>query len=108
MLTIDCDFSIALNCGVKLPNYFETLNKDFRYQLTPIGTFAQVIIKTEIANNQFIIQTNHPNIKVSWQVTGVRNDRVMKAKPFVAESMKEGNEIGKYISPEVYGKLNEQ
>lgn len=93
---------------VILPNYFETLNKDFRYQLTPIGTFAQVIIKTEIANNQFIIQTNHPNIKVSWQVTGVRNDRVMKAKPFVAESMKEGNEIGKYISPEVYGKLNEQ
>ena len=51
---------------VILPNYFETLNKDFRYQLTSISTFAQAIIKTEVANNQFIIQTNQPNTKVSW------------------------------------------
>jgi hypothetical protein len=93
---------------VILPNYFETLNKDFRYQLTSIGTFAQAIIKTEVANNQFVIQTNQPNTKVSWQITGVRNDRVMIAKPFIAESIKEGDEIGKYISPEVYGKVNGQ
>lgn len=62
----------------------------------------------EVVNSQFIIQTNQPNTKVSWQITGVRNDSVMLAKPFVAESMKEGNEIGKYISPEVYGKINGQ
>ncbi len=93
---------------VILPNYFEALNKDFRYQLTAIGTFAQAIIKAEVANNQFIIQTNQPNTKVSWQITGVRNDKVMIAKPFIAESIKEGDEIGKYISPEVYGKVNEQ
>ena len=93
---------------VVLPNYFETLNKDFRYQLTTIGTFAQAIVKTEVIKNQFIIQTNQPNIKVSWQITGVRNDKVMQARPFVAESIKEGDEIGKYISPEVYGKVNEQ
>ena len=93
---------------VILPNYFETLNKDFRYQLTSIGTFAQAIIKTEVANNQFVIQTNQPNTKVSWQITGVRNDKVMIAKPFIAEIIKEGDEIGKYISPEVYGKVNQQ
>ena len=93
---------------VVLPNYFETLNKDFRYQLTAIGTFAQAIIKTEVINNQFVIQTNQANIKVSWQITGVRNDRVMQARPFVAESIKEGDEIGKYISPEIYDKNKNQ
>ena len=89
---------------VTLPNYFETLNKDFRYQLTAIGSFSQVIIKKKISNNQFIIQSKQPKVDVSWQITGVRNDRNMQFKPFVAESEKEGNERGKYLSPEAYGK----
>ena len=88
---------------VTLPNYFETLNKDFRYQLTAIGSFSQVIIKKKISNNQFIIQSKQPKVEVSWQITGVRNDRNMQFKPFVAESEKEGNEKGKYLSPEAYG-----
>ena len=29
---------------VTLPDYFEALNIEFRYQLTVIGTFAQAII----------------------------------------------------------------
>jgi len=32
---------------VELPQYFERLNKDFRYQLTVIGTFAQAIVLTK-------------------------------------------------------------
>ena len=59
---------------VSLPSYFEALNIDFRYQLTVIGQFAQAIIKEEISGNHFTIQTDKPNVKVSWQVTGVRND----------------------------------
>lgn len=89
---------------VTLPNYFETLNKDFRYQLTVIGSFSQAIIKQEVINNQFIIQTNQPSIKVSWQVTGVRNDKVMQHQPFVAETEKIDAEKGDYLSPEAYGK----
>ena len=89
---------------VTLPNYFETLNKDFRYQLTAIGSFSQVIIKKKISNNQFIIQSKQPKVEVSWQITGVRNDRNMQYKPFVAESEKEEGEKGKYLSPEAYGK----
>lgn len=89
---------------VTLPNYFETLNKDFRYQLTVIGSFSQAIIKREVVNNQFIIQTNQPAIKVSWQVTGVRNDKVMQHHPFVAETEKTEIEKGNYFSPEAYGK----
>ena len=89
---------------VTLPAYFETLNKDFRYQLTVIGTFAQAIIKEEVQNNQFVVQTNQPGIKVSWQVTGVRNDKVMQQHPFVAESLKEATEKGNYLNPDAYGK----
>jgi hypothetical protein len=40
---------------VKLPDYFETLNINFRYQLTPVGGYAPLFIKEEIKNNQFVI-----------------------------------------------------
>jgi hypothetical protein len=33
---------------VTMPDYFDALNKDFRYQLTVIGTFAQAIISKEM------------------------------------------------------------
>ena len=89
---------------VTLPAYFETINKDFRYQLTVIGTFAQAIVKQEVQNNQFVVQTNQPGIKVSWQITGVRNDKVMQQHPFVAESLKEATEKGSYLNPDAYGK----
>jgi hypothetical protein len=36
---------------VTLPAYFESLNIDFRYQLTVIGTFAQAIVSKEITHN---------------------------------------------------------
>ncbi|MBL7828309.1 MAG: hypothetical protein JNJ57_16885 [Saprospiraceae bacterium] len=59
---------------VELPAYFETLNRDFRYQLTCIGQFAQVIVAEKIKNNQFTIKTDKPSVEVSWQVTGIRHD----------------------------------
>src|SRR6185295_9797953 len=62
------------NATVELPDYFEALNRDFRYQLTVIGTFAQAIIAAEIRENRFKIKTNAANVKVSWQVTGIRQD----------------------------------
>jgi len=59
---------------VVLPDYFEALNQDFRYQLTVIGQFAQAIVKQEIENNRFTIKTNRSLVKVSWQVMGIRHD----------------------------------
>jgi hypothetical protein len=40
------------------------LNRDFRYQLTAIGTFAQATVAKEIQNNQFTIVTSKPGVKV--------------------------------------------
>lgn len=88
---------------VQLPDYFDALNKDFRYQLTVIGQFAQAIIAKEIQNNQFTIQTNKPNVKVSWQVTGIRNDPYAVQNPVVTEQEKTTNARGYYLHPEAYG-----
>ncbi len=38
---------------VILPDWFQALNQEFRYQLTPIGQFAQAIVAEEIQGNQF-------------------------------------------------------
>ena len=90
---------------VTMPDYFDALNKDFRYQLTVIGTFAQAIVKEEISGNTFIIQTSEPGVKVSWQVTGVRKDKWAEANRVVPEETKE--KPG-YIHPELYGLPKEE
>jgi hypothetical protein len=88
---------------VRLPEWFEVLNTDFRYQLTVIGQFAQAIIGHKIENNQFEIRTSAPNVEVSWQVTGVRQDAYAKANPLVVEQEKDARLRGFYIHPELYG-----
>jgi hypothetical protein len=93
---------------VQLPDWFEAVNGDFRYQLTVIGQFAQAIISREIQNHEFAIKTSVPNVKVSWQVTGVRQDAWAKAHPLVVEEGKEAKQRGYYIHPELYGASNEQ
>jgi hypothetical protein len=89
--------------SVQLPDWFEVLNTDFRYQLTVIGQFAQAIVARKIANHQFTIRTSAPNVEVSWQVTGVRQDAYAKANPLVVEQEKETPLRGFYIHPELYG-----
>jgi len=88
---------------VQLPEWFQVLNTDFRYQLTVIGQFAQAIVAREIENNRFEVRTNAPNVKVSWQVTGVRQDAYAKANPLVVEQEKGARLRGFYIHPELYG-----
>jgi hypothetical protein len=88
---------------VHLPDWFEVLNTDFRYQLTVIGQFAQAIVGRKIANHQFTIRSSVPSVEVSWQVTAVRQDRFAKANPLVVEQEKEARVRGFYIHPELYG-----
>ena len=88
---------------VTLPDYFEALNKDFRYQLTVIGTFAQAIVSEKIQHNKFIIQTNQPNVEVSWQITGIRKDKYAEAHRIQPEVAKEPENKGLYIHPEEWG-----
>jgi hypothetical protein len=86
-----------------LPSYFEALNIDYTYQLTVIGDFAQAIVSKEIKNNCFVIKTNKPNVKVSWMVTGIRNDPYAQQYRIVVEEEKTAEQKGKYLNPEVFG-----
>ena len=88
---------------VPLPEWFETLNRDFRYQLTVVGQFAQAIVANKVANNRFSIKTDKPNVEVSWQVTGIRQDAWANAHRIPVEEQKNGRERGHYIHPELYG-----
>jgi hypothetical protein len=88
---------------VSLPDYFEALNGDFRYQLTVIGQFAQAIVAKKIASNRFMIRTNKPNVEVSWQVTGIRHDAYADRYRIPVEEDKTAREQGYYLHPEVFG-----
>jgi hypothetical protein len=88
---------------VELPSYFEALNKDFLYQLTPIGGFAQVFVAEEVSGNQFKIGGGTPGLKVSWQVTATRNDPYARDHRAPAELDKEPEEQGTYFYPQGYG-----
>jgi len=87
---------------VSLPDYFQALNKDFRYQLTAIGTFAQATVAKEVQNNRFTIRTSKPAVKVSWQITGVRQDAYAKAHRIQVNEEKSPSERGHYLHPEVF------
>ena len=93
---------------VTLPEWFQALNKDLRYQLTVIGTFAQAIVAEKVKNNRFTIRTNAPGVEVSWLVTGIRSDAVMLKHPFRAEENKPERERGHYLNPEAYGHPEEK
>jgi hypothetical protein len=73
------DGTVTLNASgratVELPDYFEALNKDFRYQLTAIGAPGpNLYIAEGVQQNRFRIAGGRPYARVSWQVTGVRQD----------------------------------
>jgi trimeric autotransporter adhesin len=94
---------------VQLPDWFEAVNTDFRYQLTAIGAAAPNLhIAEEVANHQFSIAGGAPGMKVSWQVTGVRHDPFAQANQLVVEAEKPANERGFYLHPALYGQPQEK
>ena len=92
---------------VALPEYFDALNEDFRYQLTVLGQFAQAIVGQEIKNNQFTIKSDRPWVRISWQVTGVRRDRWAVANRIVVEEEKTARDKGRYLHPHLWEQSDE-
>ena len=89
---------------VQMPDYFQALNQDFRYQLTAIGAPGpNLYIAEEIANNQFKIAGGQPGSKVSWQVTGIRHDPYAEQNRIPNEIAKPADQQGLYLHPELYG-----
>jgi hypothetical protein len=88
---------------VELPEWFAALNRDVRYQLTCIGDYAPVYIARKIQDNSFKIAGGKPEMEVSWQVTGVRQDAWACAHRFCTEEEKPPAEQGYYLHPEENG-----
>ena len=87
--------------AIELPDYFEALNTDFRYQFSGIGEPSSgLYIKEQISENRFVISGGTPHSKISWQVTGVRHDPYILANPIVPEVFKGPNSLverGEYV-----------
>jgi hypothetical protein len=94
---------------VELPLWFEALNQEFRYQLTPIGAAGpNLYIAEEISDRRFKIAGGTPSMKVCWQVTGSRKDAWAQANPLIVEQEKPAPERDHYLHPEVHGHSQEQ
>jgi len=90
---------------IELPEYFDALNMDFRYQLTPVGMPAALYIKEEIKDNKFVIAGGKSGMKVSWQVTGSRKDAYALKHPIIVEEDKGPDGVkdkGEYLAPDCF------
>lgn len=91
---------------IALPDYFEEINRDPSYQLTVIDRSDDFILAKVIAetkDNAFTIRTSKSNVRVSWRVEGVRNDRYVRHYGAPVEVDKTDKDRGTYQHPELYG-----
>lgn len=98
---------------VTMPDWFEPLNRDFRYQLTIVNDgethdFVQAMIVQKVKDGQFMLKTSKPNVEVSWQVTGIRQDAWANANRVAVETEKPAAERGKYLYPQAHGQPKER
>jgi len=99
---------------ITLPDYFEALNRDFRYQLTVIDenddmeVFLWAKGVRKINGNQFTMRSSRGNLEVSWQVTGIRRDAWAEKNRIPNSADKPAAEKGKLLHPEAFGKAADQ
>ena len=68
----------------------------------------QAIVASKIKNNRFTIKTDKPQIEVSWQVTGIRQDAYANAHRMPIEEEKAETERGYYLRPELFEQPEEK
>jgi hypothetical protein len=94
---------------IAMPEWFSALNRDFRYLLTPIGTpMPGLYIAEEVQDNRFRVAGGQPGMKVSWQVTGIRQDSYANKNRIKVEEEKAEQERGFYLHPEAFNQPEER
>ena len=90
---------------VQLPDYFDEININLSYNLTPVGSYAELYIKEKVNDNRFVIGGGNPNMEVSWTIFAERNDKYVQRNPEkrITEVEKRDSEKGKYLMPGLYG-----
>lgn len=95
---------------VELPDYFDAINRNISYQLTPIGGYAPLFIKTKVQDGRFVIGGGAAGMEVSWTVVAERNDPYYQQHPDkrAVEIEKREGQKGKYLMPHLYGQPQEK
>jgi hypothetical protein len=93
---------------ITMPEWFQALNQDFRYQLTILddadtADFVEAKVVRRIQDNRFTIRTSRPRADVSWLVTGIRHDAWAEHHRVPIEEPKSDADRGKYLVPEAFG-----
>ncbi|HMH89730.1 MAG TPA: hypothetical protein VK586_01465 [Streptosporangiaceae bacterium] len=88
---------------VALPDFFEALNREHRFQLTPVGELALATVDGPVQENSFAIRTDRPGVTVCWQVTGVRQDKWAQAHRIPVEEDKPDGERDRFLHPDLHG-----
>ena len=60
-------------------------------------------IAQEVNGNTFRIAGGKAGMKVSWQITGIRQDAYAVTNGIKVEERKTGEDIGRYLHPEAFG-----
>ncbi len=95
---------------IELPDYYDAINKNPSYNLTPVGGYAQLYVKEEISEGKFIIGGGTQGLKVSWTIYAERNDAYLQQHPEkrAVEVEKREGQKGRYFMPELYGQPAEK
>ncbi|MEM1422940.1 MAG: hypothetical protein AAGH64_02945 [Planctomycetota bacterium] len=89
---------------VDLPSYFDSINANPRYHLTPVGAaMPNLHVARTIEDGSFVVAGGVPGAQVSWQVTATRNDPYVRTIGAPVEVPKGPAQRGLYLMPELYG-----
>jgi hypothetical protein len=69
----------------------------------PIGGWAPLFVAEEVQDNAFKIAGGEPGMRVSWQVTRIRQDAWANDHRIPVEEDKPADEKGAYLYPQGYG-----
>jgi hypothetical protein len=74
---------------VKLPDYFEALNKNPQYMMTAVSmSMPGLFVKQKVRDNTFVIGGGVAGGEVCWEVKGERNDPAVRDNPLTVEERK--------------------
>lgn len=89
---------------VTLAPWFAALNRDLRYQLTPVRRAMPDLHVSAERSDGFSIAGAAPGGELCWQVTGVRQDAWANAHRIEVELDKSAADRGRYLHPAEHGK----
>lgn len=98
-------FDVNGEAVVEMPDYYDLINKNPSYQLTPVGGYMQLFVKEKLENGQFVIGGGIAGAEASWTVYAERNDPYLQQYPEMraVEMEKREGQKGKYFMPQLYG-----